>query len=137
MSFDSLNAKLDRMVTDDRMEELLTKCCLIVERSAKENAPTDTGALKRSITSRVEGHTGIVFTNFEYAPYIEYGTGLFGKSGKRITPRKAKALHWTSRGGEEHFAKSVAGMKPRPFLIPALQKNRERILEILKKGMTT
>jgi len=54
-----------------------------VEAEAKKNAPKGTGELRRSITSRVEDDKGIVYTPLEYAPYVEYGTGLFAENGGR------------------------------------------------------
>ena len=69
------------------LEGAVGKACALIERSAKEKAPKDTGALRRSITSKVEGSgadiQGIVYTPLEYAPYVEFGTGLFAESGGR------------------------------------------------------
>lgn len=49
-----------------------------VDRAAKMNCPVDTGRLRSSITNRVGveggGLVGIVGTNVEYAPYVEFGT---------------------------------------------------------------
>lgn len=65
----------------------LVKACVLVETTAKEKVPVETGTLKRSITHEIEGNTGIVGTNMEYAPYVEYGTGLFATNGDgRKTP---------------------------------------------------
>lgn len=120
--------------TTDSMSTLLTfkKALAKVERSAKQKAPKDTGALRRSITSKVEREgddfVGYVFTPLEYAPYVEYGTGLFAESGGR------KDVPWNYQDdkGEWH---STSGQKPQPFMRPALQENREEILRILKRDM--
>jgi hypothetical protein len=65
----------------------LIKSCLLVENSAKEKVPVDTGALRRSITSEVKEKEGVVGTNLLYAPYVEFGTGLFATNGDgRKTP---------------------------------------------------
>jgi len=61
--------------------QLLNQACIVVENNAKKNCPVDTGELRRSITHEVNGDTGIVGSNLEYAPYVEYGTGLFTESG--------------------------------------------------------
>ena len=100
-----------------------------MERSAKELAPKDTGALRRSITSKVEGTEGIVYTPLEYAPYIEYGTGLFAENGGRAD------VPWNYKDdkGEWH---STSGIKPQPFMRPALNQNRENIIRLIKEGMT-
>lgn len=51
---------------------------LKAERYAKQRCPVDTGRLRASITSRIERDSatvfvGVVGTDVEYAPYVEYG----------------------------------------------------------------
>lgn len=110
------------------------KACALVERDAKMLAPRDTGELRRSITSKVEDvdgdAVGTVFTPLEYAPYVEFGTGLFaeGGNGRKEVPwayedEKTGELIWTS------------GQHPQPYLRPALENNREKIIEIVKEGL--
>ena len=82
-NLDGVLDRLDSIVDSQKLNEALGKACAIVERAAKEKAPNDTGELRRSITSKVEGNQGIVYTPLEYAPYIEYGTGLFAEEGGR------------------------------------------------------
>ena len=108
------------------------KACAVVEAAAKQNAPKDTGALRRSITSKVEVEDkeviGTIFTPLEYAPYIEYGTGLFAESGGR------KDVPWNYQDdkGEWH---STSGIKPHPFMRPAIEDNRNKIIKILKESI--
>ena len=106
--------------------------CAAVERDAKKKAPKNTGELKRSITSKVENEgrqvVGKVFTPLEYAPYVEYGTGLFAEKGGR----KDVPWHYMDEKGEWH---STNGQRPQPFMRPALQENRERILEYITAGV--
>lgn len=52
----------------------MAKGCKLVKSEARERCPVDTGELRRSITSQVEGMFGIVGTNKEYAGYVELGT---------------------------------------------------------------
>ncbi len=114
-------------------EEGLYKACALVEAEAKKNAPKDTGELRRSITSKVyernESLEGIVFTPLEYAPYVEYGTGLFAENegGRKDVP-----WNYQDDRGEWH---STRGQHPKPFMRPALDENRKKILELLKGGM--
>lgn len=121
--------EIESLADTGELETTLGKACALVERSAKELAPKDTGALRRSITSKVEGTEGIVYTPLEYAPYIEYGTGLFAESGGRAD------VPWNYKDdkGEWH---STSGMKPQPFMRPALDQNRENIIKLIKEGMT-
>lgn len=117
-------------VTDPKnVQKALGKCCALVERSAKQLAPKDTGALRRSITSKVEGLEGIVFTPLEYAPYIEYGTGLFAVNGGRTDV----PWNYQDDAGNWH---STSGQKPQPFMQPALNMNRTQIMDILKEALT-
>lgn len=126
---DDVNKMLDSVTSAENIKAALEKCCALVEREAKQNAPKDTGALRRSIASRVEGQQGIVFTPLEYAPYIEFGTGLFAEEGGRTdTP-----WHYQNDKGEWV---STNGIKPHPFLRPALENNRAKIKKILKGGLT-
>lgn len=127
---DNVLEMLDHVTSGVNVQQALMKCCAIVERSAKQLAPKDTGALRRSITSKVEGEKGIVFTPLEYAPYVEYGTGLFAEAGGRAdTP-------WSYQDdkGEWH---STSGQKPQPFMRPALENNRAKIKATLKGGLTS
>ena len=123
---------LDSLVDEAKLEAALGRACAVVERSAKQKAPKDTGALRRSITSKVERNggdlQGVVYTPLEYAPYIEYGTGLFAENGGRQdTP-----WNYQDDQGEWH---STSGQKPQPYMRPALDENREQILRILKEGL--
>lgn len=114
-------------------EQALKRACSLVERTAKQNAPKGNGDLRRSITSRIERDgedlIGVVYTPLEYAPYVEYGTGLFAVNGGR------KDVPWNYQDdkGEWH---TTSGQHPQPFLEPALNENREEIIRILREGKT-
>ena len=120
------------MVDTDKMVAAMGKACALVEKEAKINAPKDTGALRRSISSKVEVEgkevIGTVFTPLEYAPYVEYGTGLFAESGGR----KDVPWHYQDDKGEWH---STNGIHPCPFMRSALLDNRNRIKNILMRGI--
>ena len=122
-----LNA-VDGLVDPQKMQQALGKACALVERTAKQKAPKDTGALRRSITSKVEGNVGIVFTPLEYAPYIEYGTGLFAENGGRTN------VPWNYQDDEGNWHET-SGLHPHPYMRPALYENREKIKRILKEGL--
>lgn len=113
------------------LKAAMGKACALVERSAKQKAPKGTGELRRSITSKVEEDggdiVGIVFTPLEYAPYVEYGTGLFAEDGGR------QDVPWNYQDDEGNWH-STSGMKPQPYMRPALDENREAILRLIKEG---
>lgn len=125
---DEILESLEQTVSPDRIEKALMRACLTVERAAKQKAPKDTGDLGRSITSKVEDGVGIVFTPLEYAPYVEFGTGLFAEEGGR------KDVPWCYQDdkGEWH---TTSGQHPQPFMRPALDENREEIKKILREGL--
>lgn len=132
IQFEGLEEVLDAIDSIDdlpKLERALGQACALVERSAKQKAPKGSGELRRSITSKVENGEGIVYTPLEYAPYVEYGTGLFAESGGR------KDVPWCYEDdkGEWH---STSGQHPQPFMRPALNENREQILRILKEALT-
>ena len=120
-------SKLNKL-SDQQMEQALNKACILVENQAKENCPVDTGELRMSITHYVEGDTGVVGTNKQYAPYVEYGTGLFAREGNgRQTP-----WSYQDAKGEWH---STKGQKPQPFLEPALLDNEKNIIKIFDEAI--
>ena len=126
---DELIVKLNNMADESKIQQQLGIACALVERSAKMKAPKDTGALRRSITSKVDGLTGIVFTPLEYAAYQEFGTGLFAENG---AGRKDVPWNYQDDKGEWH---STRGQKPQPFMRPALNENRTEIIRIIKEGL--
>ena len=129
--FTNLDSLMEDIVNDEDLKRAMGKACAVVERKAKEKAPKDTGELRRSITSEVEVNTGevegIVFTPLEYAPYVEYGTGLFAEKGGR----KDVPWHYQDDKGEWH---TTSGQHPQPYMRPALTESREEILRILKEA---
>ena len=125
---DEIIDKLDGMVDTQKVEAALTKACLLLEGAAKEKAPKGNGDLRRSITSKVKDLVGEVYTPLEYAPYVEYGTGIFAESGGRTD------VPWSYQDekGEWH---TTSGMRPQPYMRPALDENREEIKRILREGI--
>ena len=132
VNFEGLNEvlnRLDNLISTQQIQQSLGKACALVERSAKQKAPKDNGELRRSITSKVEGLQGIVFTPLEYAPYVEYGTGLFAEEQGRMD------VPWNYQD-DEGVWHSTSGQKPQPFMRPALDENRTKIIQIMKEGLT-
>jgi HK97 gp10 family phage protein len=131
---DGVVEAFETMLSDGEATQAVGTACALVERTAKQKAPKDNGPLRRSITSEVrkEGRdiVGVVYTPLEYAPYVEYGTGLFAEGGNG---RKDVPWHYKDDKGEWH---TTSGQKPQPFLRPALEENREQITRLLREGLT-
>lgn len=124
----SLLKRIDKMCSETNISAAIGKACALVEGEAKKKAPKDTGALRRSISSTVKGLEGIVFTPLEYAPYVEYGTGLFAEKGGR----KNVPWYYKDEEGKWHI---TSGQHPHPYMRPALNENREEVLRLIKEGI--
>lgn len=88
----------------------------------------DSGLLRSSIATQLGANAGglamRVGSNLYYSRWVHDGTGLFGPRHARIYPKKAKFMHWKSKGGKDVFRRSTAGMRPNPYLKAALPAYR-------------
>lgn len=135
IKFEGLDKIIDKIENFDDVREMtsaMQQACNIVESAAKDKAPKDTGALRRSITSKVEvtGNSieGIVFTPLEYAPYQEFGTGLFAENGNG---RKTPWVYMDDKGNY-HYTR---GQHPQPYMRPALEENKDKIINMIKGAL--
>lgn len=130
---DKVLNSLNKLEETKNIKSAVGKGCAVAEAAAKKKAPKGVGDLRRSIKSKVEASEdavkGIVYTPLEYAPYVEYGTGLFAEKGGR------KDVPWNYKDEEGNWH-STSGMKPHPYMRPALQENRTKIVRIIKEGLT-
>lgn len=130
---DQLLDKLTKAEKAEMLKKNLEQACLLVERSAKRRAPKVEGNLRRSIESRIEEEgtslVGIVFTPLEYAPFVEFGTGIFAENrgGRQDVP-------WNYQDDEGNWH-STNGIEPSPFLRPALFENKDKIKKLLGEGI--
>jgi HK97 gp10 family phage protein len=129
---DELEERLEGFLKTEKIVNALGLGCAKIEESAKRKAPKGDGHLRRSITSRIEENgdevIGIIFTPLEYAPYVEYGTGLFAEKGGR------QDVPWSYQDdkGEWH---TTSGMHPRPYMRPAFDENIEEVKRMLMEGL--
>lgn len=116
---------------EQALDVSLMRAGFVIEGLAKEKCPVDTGRLRSSVTTatdRAEGngvHSVTVGTNVEYAPYIEYGTGIYAENGNgRKTPWRwvGDSVKW--KGGH-----TTRGSHAYPFLRPALAEGRDDAVE--------
>ena len=156
--FDGLNSVLGRIESigdEEKVKRALKEACARVERDAKINASKfrGDGTLSGSISSEVNGLVGKVYTNLEYAPYVEYGTGLYrevnpqagywvyvkdgatnngtkAESSKRYTLEEAKKIVaiMKSKGLDATYTQ---GREATPYLRPALYKNKQKIVKLI------
>ena len=122
---DSLEEIIENL--PDALRTCMANACVKVANEAKSKAPRDTGHLKRSIEFDVsaDGTEGVVFSNAEYAPYVEFGTGIYATKGSgRKTPWRYEGSHgWVT----------TKGNKAQPFLEPAFNATRSDIIDSFKE----
>lgn len=131
---DNLKERLEGFMNEEKLQRGLEKGCMRLERLAKQKAPKKSGELRRSITHKVEGNVGVVFTPLFYAPYVEYGTGIHSThemGGRKDVP-------WVYYDEKENEYRVSYGQHAHPYMRPALNEAREQIVddiwkELLKK----
>lgn len=104
----------------------VSKAAMLVQGSAKNKTPVDSGALRQSIRTdkaKIQGGNVIatVSTNLEYAPYVEFGTGSRGQSTNTNTEVKV------------NYRSDWSGNRAQPFLWPALRENRNNSIKIIRE----
>ena len=126
-NLDKLISKLEKL---DNVNQAMEQACILVENEAKIKCPVDNGLLRNSITHYIEDNPieliGVVGTNVEYAPYVEFGTGIYSSLGNGRQDR----WKYKDAKGEWH---STIGQHPQPYLQPALEENRRKIEKMFKE----
>lgn len=98
----------------------------LVENKAKQLCPVDTGRLRSSIhhdeaVTESGEPVARVYSDVQYAMWVHEGTGIYGPRGTRIYPKNGRFLVFTPKGSSRKvFARSIAGMRGRPFLVDAM-----------------
>lgn len=121
--------------------DAVIKATNIVHSTAKLLAPTDTGNLRSSIhqnVSETKGKIqGSVYTNVQYAPFVEFGTGI---KGNGTYPYKLKSgtltyrnTPWVYNNGDEFVY--TKGQKAQPYMYPALKQNKKYIKALIKENI--
>lgn len=106
----------------------LTACGMQAQAYATNLCPVDTGKLRQSISYEVTSTECCVGTNLEYAPYVEFGTGIYYEGGRQ-TP-------WVYQDAKGNWH-LTHGSKAQPFLKPAVADHGDtyrRIIESELKG---
>ena len=133
---DDLRRKLTPRTYEKAVATLMEDIAIVGERTAKQRAPRDTGALKRSIHSDARPLSARIFSNLAYAVPVELGRG----KGKRPPP--PNALHgWLRRHGKPQSAAYVVaraigkrGIKGRFFMKAAADAIRFKMPSMVKRA---
>jgi len=125
-----LSGKVVRTMAENYPEKLkivtrkfLPNAASVVESAAKRNINNATGMLRSSIMSNVSGDEATISANATYAAYVEYGT----RPHDINSPVKIKG-NWVYIGRHP-------GTKATPFMRPALDKNRMKLIVLFRKIM--
>lgn len=155
---DNVSNNVDAFINglEDAIRASIELSCQTIENAAKRNCPVDDGILKASITHIIDdsstystfsdevvgdkvvlneesvsasgmGFNGVIGTNVFYAPYVHEGTGIYARGGMG---RKQVPWRYKTPDGKWHTTK---GQKSNPFLLNALDSNRQKILNIFKR----
>lgn len=126
IGLDSLLRKLDKLggSVEDTLKKSMQKNINLVKDEAKLLCPVDSGDLRNSIRKKTvlrKGKVkGTVYTNSEYAAYVEFGTGRRGQASN------------TNAEVNVDYKSDWEGMQAQPYLYPALKNNKVKILENIK-----
>lgn len=139
---DSLLKRLNNIAEMD-LKDKMVQATKLVHAQAKALAPVDTGNLAGSIRMEVKKSgknlIGRVYTNVQYAPYVEFGTG---STGQGTYPYKVKGLKlsyrdtpwaYTPDGGETFYRTN--GQEAQPYMYPAIKQNEKNIKKLFKQGV--
>ena len=142
LNINRLIKKLDKIANAD-LTEVMNKAVTLVHGQAKALAPADTGTLRASIHMKVKSEKkkviGRVYTSLNYAPYVEFGTGV---KGNGTYPYKTKDISLTYRstpwvytpdGGETFYR--TEGQVAQPYMYPALKRNEKKIQAMFKEAV--
>lgn len=105
------------------LERTIKKVTVEVQGQAKALAPADTGTLRNSIKMNYDSNKkeGRVYTNNDYATYVEFGTGVRGNG---TYPDGEKKLTYNQ---------NWKGQVAQPYMYPALQFGKSKAQKILKQ----
>jgi HK97 gp10 family phage protein len=136
---DSVTERFNKIAKME-LRSTVNRATALVHGQAKALAPVDKGLLAGSIHMQVKesGNTieGSVYTNVEYAPYVEFGTGIKG-NGTYPYKIEGLSLEYTDKGWayfSEDDGKLIftTGQEAQPYMYPAFQGNLQTIRKMFK-----
>lgn len=155
-----ISVTLDKLVAAAENPKYLKEAGQYVQTAAKLLAPADSGYLRNSIFLDVskgeEGLEATVYTNVQYAPYVELGTGPKGAANhagispevtpaytmepwwiheSQVDPAVAERYGWYYIETEQGRFYRCDGQPAQPFMYPALHDNHKTVIDILRRGI--
>lgn len=139
-----LYEKLKRL-SDLQMKSVMRKAAETSRAVIIPLVTVGTGELRRSIhTDAVQldrGTTqGVVYTNKEYAPYVEFGTGPVGEKSSKVDispeafPLSYRQTPWRyqDENGQWHTTK---GQPPRPYMYPGFRNSEKAVIRSIGRDV--
>ena len=117
--FEDNSIKVKKAI-DENCEAFLIEATEEIASQAANNSPVDTGQLKGSWGTKVDGKTGYVGSGLEYAIYQEFGTGEYALEGNG---RKG-GWFYVDDEGKGHW---TLGTKPKRMLWNAFTSLKSQI----------
>lgn len=147
--------QLAEQAANEAMEKAVNASCKMVQREARLLCPVFQGggggelrqSIKTSVEKQSEAVVGMVYTNKEYAAYVEFGTGPKGEENhagispvytpayvqspwwiheSHVDKAAAEAYHWFCLETKDGKFYQSTGQPAQPFMYPALKNNEER-----------
>ena len=158
-----LEGKLNKLTTalEKDVSNEINATALNIENQAKKLAPINLGQLRNSIALTKDSElTYTVAANASYSAYVEFGTGpqvnvpadfasyalqFKGKSSGKFKDMVEALTLWLKRKGigngknDKGLAYVIAlsilkkGMRPQPFLIPAYEMEKPKLIQRLNQ----
>ena len=145
-------------IANMELKGVINKATTLVHGQAKALAPVGiTSDLGESIHMSVTETEGRVYTNVEYAPFVEFGTGIKGNGSYpyeikglsleyRSSPWYIPASELEAETAERyHFPKVYGkdgaeyyvcyGQEAQPFMYPALKNNEKTIRKMIQDAI--
>lgn len=130
---------------------------VFAKHTTREVVPWRTGNLLQSFRHKTGNLQARWFPTAKYAPYVEFGTGIYGPKGAPIRPTSKRVLSWvnvsggggqyvTSSSGRRYykaggaktsdriFVRSVKGMRARPYMQSILDRSKGDIMKLFQQA---
>lgn len=99
-------------------------------RRAKRIAPASAGpTLKRQIGSQAMGMNAVVYAKTHYAPYVEFGTGMFVDLSEIKALGIPDSYAWQFKGKKDGY------MHPQPFFFNSIRYELKAGLDRIEKRL--
>jgi HK97 gp10 family phage protein len=99
-------------------------------RRAKRVAPASAGpTLKRQIGSQAMGMNAVVYAKTHYAPYVEFGTGMFVDLSETQALGIPDSYAWQFKGKKDGY------MHPQPFFFNSIRYELKAGLDRIEKRL--